>query len=145
MGELKKMSTDWCFRFPELASAEIARLTAEVERLTMKNAALDGSVRHHNNRAETAEAQLAELRARVRPGVEEIEKILHEIHLGPPPGETRPCWTVQGQAIHAILPPVPKVLSVEELEDITSETLRDGYDFDTAIANIHKAIYRGEE
>jgi len=35
---------------------EIATLRAEVERLELRNSALDGSVRHHNSRAETAEA-----------------------------------------------------------------------------------------
>ena len=57
------------------------------------------------------EEELAELRARVRPGVEEIAEIIYKdwYHI------QSSNYTSIAEAIHAILPPVPKVLSVEEI------------------------------
>lgn len=95
--------------------AEIARLTAEVERLNRELSVAKTQTIHAELEAETAEAQLAELRARVRPGVEELVKTMciamsHATGEGYSDDELTNI-ELYAQAIHSILPPVPKVLT----------------------------------
>jgi len=88
-------------------------------------------------------AQLAELRARVRPGVEDIMRVIDATTAL----FTRECKKA-AQAIHAMLPPAPKVLSVDEMMRLGVETL-DSWkgnviDLRLTCEAIHKAM-GGEE
>jgi chromosome segregation ATPase len=178
--------------YAETAEAEITRLTAEVERKSAEIGAINDSlgvldlcqvgplVKDAQSRAETAEAQLAELqeekellyrklrqrddhnvslasaldeakdqlselRSRVRPGVEEIRLALCELKIE---YNYVACEDQVvnaddvAQALHAIIPPVPKVLSVEEIYNLILELFPKGVSWPGQAMKIARALRR---
>lgn len=111
------------------ARAETAEAEAESERVRSDALKLNLDCEEKRRLAterslKDAEAQLAELRARVRPGVEEIaEKARLALF-----GEQRILSHDESHKIAhatlAILPPVSEVLTVEEIDDVVGQFIR---------------------